>query len=240
VNVRLLVSEPDRFGPACWNAVIAGKRVLSNGLVRAGINALTRFEHDVLIQPAVTHVVFMEGLTTSRQARENPTPAAEDIIIGPSRSWVANARGLKIYGGTLTPYYGASHYSQVGEQKRRGLNEWIHTGNAYDGVVRFGRATPLSGRSQELQRRIRLVLPSASQRRREGSGRLRGSCAVPKRADANEEIARHEIAFTASLARSSACDTDRSTLNAIFVSPHDSLRYLLRDWGMECTLGKDL
>jgi lysophospholipase L1-like esterase len=94
----------------------------------------------VLTQSGVTHVVVMEGINDIGQGRENPTPTAEDLIAGQTQLIArAHARGLKIYGATLTPYWGAMYYSDVGEQKRRALNDWIRTGNAYDGVIDFDR-----------------------------------------------------------------------------------------------------
>jgi lysophospholipase L1-like esterase len=133
-------SNPLRFG--VMNAGIAGNRVLSESAFQAGINALARFEHNVLTQPGVTHVVFMEGINDIGQARDNPTPTAEDIIAGHKQIIErAHERGLKIFGGTLTPFYGAAYYSEVGEQKRLAVNEWIRTSKEYDGVVDFDKAT---------------------------------------------------------------------------------------------------
>jgi lysophospholipase L1-like esterase len=140
VRRMLTQSNPLRIG--VMNAGIAGNRVLSDGAFQAGINALARFEHNVLAQPGVTHVVFMEGINDIGVALQNPTPTAEDIIVGHKQIIErAHARGLKIYGGTLTPFYGAAYYSEVGEQKRLAVNEWIRTGHAYDGVVDFDKAT---------------------------------------------------------------------------------------------------
>jgi lysophospholipase L1-like esterase len=44
-------------------------------------------------------------------------------------------------GATLTPFYGAAYYTEVGEAKRQALNEWIRTGKAYDAVIDFDKAT---------------------------------------------------------------------------------------------------
>src|SRR5258708_28239076 len=124
------------------NAGIAGNRVLSDGAFQAGINALARFEHNVLAQPGVTHVVFMEGINDIGTALQNPTPTAQDIIAAHKQIIDrAHARGLKIYGGTLTPFYGAAYYSEAGEQKRLAGNEWIRTGHAYDGGIDFDKPT---------------------------------------------------------------------------------------------------
>ncbi len=140
--VRRMLSQAPAIRMGVMNAGIAGNRVLSNGAFNAGINALARFEHNVLAKPGVTHVVFMEGINDIGQARENPTPTAEDIIAG-HRQLIdrAHSSGLKIYGATLTPFYGAAYYTEVGEKKRLAVNEWIRTSNAYDGIIDFDKVT---------------------------------------------------------------------------------------------------
>ncbi len=133
------------------NAAIAGNRILSEpdvppGIdVRAvaqGVNALARFERHALSQPGITHIVVMEGINDIGTARQNPTPTAEDLIAGHKQLIEqAHTRGLKIFGATLTPFYGAAYYTEVGETKRQALNEWIRTGKAYDAVIDFDRVT---------------------------------------------------------------------------------------------------
>ena len=138
---RLLSSaSPVRMG--VMNAGIAGNRVLSNAAYQSGINALARFEHNVASQPGVTHVIFLEGINDIGQARENPSPSADDVIAGHKQIIErARARRLKIFGATLTPFYGAAYYTELGEAKRQAVNQWIRTGNAYDGVIDFDKAT---------------------------------------------------------------------------------------------------
>jgi lysophospholipase L1-like esterase len=120
------------------NAGISGNRVLSDG---AGISALARFDKDVLMQTGVTHVIVLEGINDIGLARANPTPSAADLIAGHKQLIErAHARGLKIYGATLTPYEGAAYFSPEGEAKRQALNEWIRTSGAYDGVIDFDKA----------------------------------------------------------------------------------------------------
>jgi lysophospholipase L1-like esterase len=123
---------------AVMNAGIAGNRVL---LDNAGPNALARFDRDVLSQTGVTHVIVMEGINDIGQARANPLPSAADLI-GAHRQLIvrAHARGLKIYGATLTPFEGAAYFTSEGEAKRAALNEWIRTGKEYDGVIDFDAA----------------------------------------------------------------------------------------------------
>ena len=133
------------------NAAIAGNRILSetpvpSGVdiraVAQGVNALARFERHALSQPGITHIIVLEGINDIGQARQNPTPTAEDLIAGHKQLIEqAHTRGLKILGATLTPFYGAAYYTEVGETKRQALNEWIRTGKAYDAVIDFDKAT---------------------------------------------------------------------------------------------------
>ena len=127
---------------AVLNAGIAGNRILSEGAFNAGINALARFERNALDQPGVTHMVVLEGINDIGNARQNPTPTAEDIIAGYKQMVErAHTRGLKIYGATLTPFEGAAYFTTEGEAKRQAVNQWIRTSRAYDGVIDFDAAT---------------------------------------------------------------------------------------------------
>jgi lysophospholipase L1-like esterase len=131
----------EQRGPkvAVLNAGISGNQVLGDG---AGVSALARFDKDVLMQTGVTHVIVMEGINDIGLARANPSPSADDLIAA-HRQLIAraHARGLKIYGATLTPYEGAAYYSAEGEAKRKALNDWIRTSGEYDGVIDFDKVT---------------------------------------------------------------------------------------------------
>ena len=140
--VRRMLSQTPPLRMGVMNAAIAGNRVLSDANFQAGINAQARFDHHVAAQPGATHVIFMEGINDIGQARENPTPSAEDVIAAHKQIIArAHARGLKIFGATLTPFYGAAYYTEVGEAKRQAVNQWIRTSNAYDAVIDFDRVT---------------------------------------------------------------------------------------------------
>ncbi|MBI4888645.1 MAG: SGNH/GDSL hydrolase family protein [Acidobacteria bacterium] len=149
VRRMLSASPPLRLG--VMNGGIAGNRVLSDANFAVGINALARFEHDVAAQPGVTHVIFMEGINDIGQARESAAPSAGDVIAGHRQIIaMAHARGLTIIGATLTPFYGAAYYTDVGEAKRQAVNQWIRTSRAYDAVVDFDQATRDPGDPKKL------------------------------------------------------------------------------------------
>lgn len=127
---------------AVLNAGIGGNRVLNEGAFQAGINAVARFDRDVLQQTGVTHVIVLEGINDIGNARDNPTPTAEDLIAAHKQLIErAHTRGLRIFGATLTPFEGAAYFTQVGEAKRQAVNQWIRTSRAYDGVIDFDEAT---------------------------------------------------------------------------------------------------
>jgi len=144
-----LLAQGIKMGVA--NAGIGGNRVLGEAAVPAGvdmravgagINAVARFERHVLSVPGVTHVIVLEGINDIGVARQNTTPTAEDLIAAHKQLIEqAHARGIKMIGATLTPFWGAANYTEVGEAKRQALNEWIRSGKAYDGVVDFDKAT---------------------------------------------------------------------------------------------------
>jgi lysophospholipase L1-like esterase len=132
------------------NAGIGGNRLLHDAVTNIGfgVNALARYDRDVLVQPGVKYVIVLEGINdlghpgTSAPASE--TVRAEDLI-GALKQLIARAheKGIKIYGGTLTPFEGTiypGYYSPEKEEKRKAVNEWIRTGDAFDGVIDFDKA----------------------------------------------------------------------------------------------------
>jgi lysophospholipase L1-like esterase len=123
---------------ALMNVGIGGNRILDGG----SPSALSRLDRDVLAQPGVTHVIFLEGINDIGGAREKPSPSADDLIAAHQQIVDrAHARGLKIFGATLTPFDGANYFAPEGEAKRQTLNNWIRTSKAYDAFFDFDRAT---------------------------------------------------------------------------------------------------
>ena len=127
---------------AVMNVGIGGNRLLSEANApfggNAGINALARFERDVLGQPGVTHVIVMEGINDVRNAGPNGYATVDDLIAA-YRQMIdrAHERGLKIYGATLTPCEGDALLTKEAEARRTALNQWIRTSGLYDGVIDF-------------------------------------------------------------------------------------------------------
>jgi lysophospholipase L1-like esterase len=141
-----LQARPGKFRLAVLDQGIGGNRILHDFI---GTNALARLDRDVLAQTGARYVIVLEGLNdigipgAFGLAAEQVT--AEQIIAG-HRQIIdrAHALGLKIFGGTLTPFEGATlpgFFSAAGEVKRQAVNEWIRTSKAYDAVIDFDAVT---------------------------------------------------------------------------------------------------
>jgi len=126
---------------AVVNEGISGNRVLGDG---AGVSVLARFERDVLAQPGIKYLVFMEAINDIGGAsRVGATPVTAEEIIAIYKQMIdrAHMRGIKVIGATLTPYEGAAYYSEPGEGIRTAVNQWIRTTGMLDGVVDFDLVT---------------------------------------------------------------------------------------------------
>lgn len=126
---------------AVVNVGISGNRVLRE---RSGPSALARFDRDVLSVPGATDVVLLEGINDINRAfnpQYGERANAEDLI-GAYKQIIlrAHAKGLRIYGATLTPQGGYRSFSPQTEAIRQAVNAWIRTSGAFDGVIDFDAA----------------------------------------------------------------------------------------------------
>jgi lysophospholipase L1-like esterase len=123
---------------AVLNAGISGNRILHDTV---GTSASTRLDRDVLVQSGARYVIVLAGIN---DVGFPGSPSADEIIAG-HRQIIdrAHAMGLKVYGGTLTPFQGflpGIYYTAGGETKRQAINQWIRTSKAYDAVIDFDKA----------------------------------------------------------------------------------------------------
>lgn len=133
------------------NAGIGGNQLLGGALnLPAGVS---RFARDALGPKDVRIVILLEGINDIggfglAQAKGDPDSAKHDLaaeIIEGYRGLIAqaHARGVKLYGGTLTPFEGTTmpgYYSADGEAIRQRVNHWIRTAGAFDAVIDFDAA----------------------------------------------------------------------------------------------------
>jgi lysophospholipase L1-like esterase len=123
------------------NAGISGNRVCSDGDVPAlGPAAGKRVDTDVLAQCGVGTVIWMEGINdiglTSRLTVDRLAEGYTATI------GKLHQRGLTVLHGTLTPSGGNSRpsYGVLGQDLRRGVNQWIRTKSPADAVIDFEAA----------------------------------------------------------------------------------------------------
>jgi len=126
------------------NAGISGNRLLRDGFGPSGVD---RFERDALDQPGVRWVIVLEGINDlgypGSVEPDAPRVTADALIAG-YRQLVRKARAarVKIYGGTLLPFEGASqgYFAPDKEEVRQAVNAWIRGSGELDGVVDFEAA----------------------------------------------------------------------------------------------------
>lgn len=143
---RLFVALGDR-APAVVNEGVGGNRLLT-GSACYGASGLARFPRDALGQPGVRDVVLLEGVNDIGFSegpdggcdRPNTAVTAAQIIAG-YRQLVATARrrGVRVYGGTLTPFGGSGLWTPRAQATWTAVNHWIRTSGAFAGVVDFAR-----------------------------------------------------------------------------------------------------
>ncbi|MFE2431632.1 GDSL-type esterase/lipase family protein [Streptomyces sp. NPDC059373] len=121
------------------NQGISGNRLLVDG---AGQSAIHRFARDVTGQPGATWVIFSDD-PINDLGSTNPPPSSSQLIAGVQQLISsAHQNGLKFLCSTLTPYQGASYWTQDGETAREAFNSFVRgSGSGCDAVVDQDAAT---------------------------------------------------------------------------------------------------
>lgn len=117
------------------NLGIGGNCVVAGGLSEP---ALKRFDRDILGQSNVDRLIIFQGTNDIGTSRGNSEQVAHKLIEA-YRILIAKAKakGMKVYGGTITPFKGNGWYSLFHEAARQTVNEWIRTGGMFDAVLDF-------------------------------------------------------------------------------------------------------
>lgn len=140
ILARRLTAQRNQPPRAVINMGISGNRVLREG---AGSSALARFDRDVLSRPGARWVLLLEAINDIGFSAIPGLPASEkvtaDEIITGYRMLIQRARlhGLRIIGGTLTPFEGVNTFTEAGEGMRQAVNKWIRDSGEFDAVVDF-------------------------------------------------------------------------------------------------------
>jgi lysophospholipase L1-like esterase len=138
---RIIARGGRMFG--VMNQGLGGNRICHD---MRGDSGVRRFDRDVLSQPGVTHAIVMLGVNDLRNRRGLPEEdvTADDLINGLNQMAMrARARGIKMFGGTITPFENETFmlgaWSQEKEAKRVAVNEWMRTSLAFHAVIDFDK-----------------------------------------------------------------------------------------------------
>lgn len=123
------------------NAGISGNQVVRDG---RSPNVRARLDRDVLALPGVTHVILIEGINDIRHDGNpaNVGRSAEEVIAA-YRQVIArlHLRGIKVIGGTMTPFGGSERFDERSEAARLAINAFIRESGEFDAVADFDLAT---------------------------------------------------------------------------------------------------
>jgi lysophospholipase L1-like esterase len=124
------------------NEGISGNRVVNDGY---GPSAMARLDRDVLAQNGVKYIILLEGindifLLTSPKSPEDAVTALQLEEGLKQIVEAAHEHGIKAIGATLTPDESVNYRSEIGEQVRETVNDWIRTHGTFDGVIDFDKA----------------------------------------------------------------------------------------------------
>jgi lysophospholipase L1-like esterase len=134
---------PDIFalrarGVGVLNAGINGNRILLDG-GHYGVNALARFDRDVLAQTAVRAVVILLGINDmQQQPRESDPTRIEAGLL--QLTTQAHQHGLEVMVCTIMPIEGSYAYTPQIEATRQAVNAFIRASRMFDGICDFDKA----------------------------------------------------------------------------------------------------
>ena len=118
------------------NSGIGAGTMLSGGVSTPG---LQRYKRDLFDHSGVKWIMILLGVNDIGNTGCSVTTSNNMISAYTQIADSAHARGLKIYGATLTPFNGNSYYSTNSEACRSRINAWIRTTNKYDAFVDFDK-----------------------------------------------------------------------------------------------------
>jgi lysophospholipase L1-like esterase len=140
---RRLIARSGGRSLGVMNQGLGGNRILHD--IR-GDSGLRRFDRDVLAQPGVTHAIVLLGTNDlrNRWAKPEEEVTAEQMVGGLKQMVLrAQTRGIKIFGGTLTPFENETFlvgaWTPAREAVRQAVNAWIRDGGAFDAVIDFDK-----------------------------------------------------------------------------------------------------
>jgi lysophospholipase L1-like esterase len=132
-----LLARRLRGGAATANVAVLNQGIGGNHVVRGGLGpaASARYRRDVLGQSGARWLIVFEGVNDIGAGTPAPaiTAAFDEMIAA------AHAAGLRVYGATLAPFHGHSHFTAANEAARQAVNAHVR-GGAFDAFIDFDAA----------------------------------------------------------------------------------------------------
>ena len=136
---RSLLGDRKTRNLSVLNFGLGGNCILRGG---NGPTAQSRYERDLFGPCGVKYIILFEGTNDLGGSRDGVATAEQIKAVYRDIIREAHARGIKVFGATVTSAVG-SFYQRAGEHEkgRQALNAWIREGGEFDGVIDFDRIT---------------------------------------------------------------------------------------------------
>lgn len=136
LSKRLLANKKTR-NVAVLNMGIGGNCVLRGGL---GPTAMARYKRDLIDQAGVKWIILFEAVNDLGGCRDGEQTANRIIDFYKQVIAEAHTKGIKVFGGTITPFKNNGYYSEDHEKGRNIINSWMRSTDLLDGVIEFDHA----------------------------------------------------------------------------------------------------
>ncbi len=136
---RSLLQDRKTRNLSVLNFGLGGNCILRGG---NGPTAQSRYLRDLFGPRGVKYVILFEGTNDLGGSRDGVATAEQIKAVFRDIIREAHARGIKVFGATVTSAVG-SFYQRDGEHEkgRQALNAWIRESGEFDGVIDFDKIT---------------------------------------------------------------------------------------------------
>lgn len=118
------------------NGGIGAGNLVSGGVSTPG---LQRYKRDLFDHSGVKWIILYIGVNDIGNSGCSMTTSNNVINAFSTIADSARARGIKVYGATITPFNGNGYYSTNSESCRQRINAWVRTTDKYDAVIDFDK-----------------------------------------------------------------------------------------------------
>lgn len=128
---QALLNNSSTLDVGVLNLGIGGSNVSGTGVTTGA----SRYQQDILNQSGLRWVIIFYG------TNDLAAGASFTTITNAYKKMIADAhaRNIKVYGATITPFYGHSHYTVAHDSIRNLVNNWIRTAGNFDASIDFDK-----------------------------------------------------------------------------------------------------